>query len=229
MIKIAPSILAADFLKLGEEMKAAEQAGADRFHVDVMDGQFVPNISLGVPVLKAMRRGTSLPLETHLMIDQPERYVEAFAQAGADTLIVHQENSIHLDRTLQMIKEVGKRAGIALNPSTPAAVLEEVLEKLDLVLVMTVNPGFGGQSFIEYPLKKIRQLRKMLYERNPGCELEVDGGIDAQTAPRVAEAGANVLVAGTAVFGYPQGPRAGIEAITASVTSGPSSKNLKKL
>lgn len=217
MVKIAPSILSADFLKLGEEMKAAQQAGADRFHVDVMDGQFVPNLSLGIPVLKAMRKGTALPLETHLMIDRPERYVEAFAQAGADTLIVHQENSVHLDRTLQMIKESGKRAGTALNPSTPAAVLEEVLEKLDLILVMTVNPGFGGQSFMDYPLKKIRQLRKMLDERNPGCELEVDGGIDAQTAPRVVQAGANVLVAGTAVFGYPQGVRAGIEALIRSL------------
>ena len=217
MVKIAPSILSADFLKLGEEMKAAQQAGADRFHVDVMDGQFVPNLSLGIPVLKAMRKGTTLPLEAHLMIDRPERYVEAFAQAGADTLIVHQENSVHLDRTLQMIKESGKRAGTALNPSTPAAVLEEVLEKLDLILVMTVNPGFGGQSFMDYPLKKIRQLRKMLDERNPGCELEVDGGIDAQTAPRVVQAGANVLVAGTAVFGYPQGAKAGIEAIMRSL------------
>jgi ribulose-phosphate 3-epimerase len=217
MVKIAPSILSADFLKLGEEMKAAQQAGADRFHVDVMDGHFVPNISLGIPVLKAMRKGTALPLEAHLMIDRPERYVEAFAQAGADTLIVHQENSVHLDRTLQMIKESGKRAGTALNPSTPAAVLEEVLEKLDLILVMTVNPGFGGQSFMDYPLKKIRQLRKMLDERNPGCELEVDGGIDAQTAPRVVQAGANVLVAGTAVFGYPRGARAGIEALIRSL------------
>lgn len=217
MVKIAPSILSADFLKLGEEMKAAQEAGADRFHVDVMDGQFVPNISLGIPVLKAMRKGTTLPLEAHLMIDRPERYVEAFARAGADTLIVHQENSVHLDRTLQMIKESGKRAGAALNPSTPASVLEEVLEKLDLILVMTVNPGFGGQTFMDYPLKKIRQLRKMLDERNPACELEVDGGIDAQTAPRIAEAGANVLVAGTAVFGYPQGARAGIEALIRSL------------
>ncbi len=220
MIKIAPSILSADFLKLGEEMKAAEGAGADRFHVDVMDGQFVPNLSLGVPVLKSMRKGTSLPLEAHLMIEGSERYVEAFARAGADTLIVHQENSVHLDRTLQMIREAGKRAGAALNPSTPAAVLEEVLEKLDLVLVMTVNPGFGGQSFIEYPLKKIRRLRKMLDERNPDCELEVDGGIDAQTAPRAAEAGANVLVAGNAVYGHPGGARAGIEAILRSLNQG---------
>jgi len=217
MIKIAPSILSADFLKLGEEMQAAEQAGADRFHVDVMDGRFVPNISLGVPVLKAMRRGTSLPLEAHLMIENPERYLEAFAQGGADMLIVHQENSVHLDRTIQGIKELGKKAGVALNPSTPVAALEEILEELNLVLVMTVNPGFGGQHFIEYTLKKIRQVRKLLDNRNPECELEVDGGIESHIAPRVVEAGARVLVSGTAVFGHDGGARAGMEALIKSL------------
>ncbi len=218
MVKIAPSILSADFLNLGAQMKAAEQAGADRFQIDVMDGQFVPNISLGIPIVKAARRGTSRPLEIHLMIEQPEKYLEAFARAGGDILIVHQENSVHLDRTIQGIRELGKKAGVALNPSTPAALIEEVLEELDLVLVMTVNPGFGGQHFIEYTLKKIRQLRGMLDGRNPGCELEVDGGIDPQTAPRVVEAGANVLVAGTSVFGHRDGPEAGIRALIESVS-----------
>jgi ribulose-phosphate 3-epimerase len=182
-----------------------------------MDGRFVPNISLGVPVLKAMRRGTSLPLEAHLMIENPERYLEAFAQGGADMLIVHQENSVHLDRTIQGIKELGKKAGVALNPSTPVAALEEILEELNLVLVMTVNPGFGGQHFIEYTLKKIRQVRKLLDNRNPECELEVDGGIESHIAPRVVEAGARVLVSGTAVFGHDGGARAGMEALIKSL------------
>jgi len=213
MIKIAPSILSADFLKLGGEIRTAERAGADRFHVDVMDGRFVPNISLGVPIVQAMRRGTSLPLEAHLMIEEPEKFLEAFSRAGADTIIVHQENSVHLDRSIQAIKDLGKRAGVALNPSTPVAVLEEILEKLDLVLVMTVNPGFGGQQFIEYTVKKIRQLREMLDRRNQACELEVDGGISAQTLPEVREAGANAFVAAHAVFDYPEGITAGIKAL----------------
>ncbi|HST12770.1 MAG TPA: ribulose-phosphate 3-epimerase, partial [Terriglobales bacterium] len=149
MIKIAPSILAADFLRLGEQIKAVERAGADRIHIDIMDGQFVPNISLGVPIVEAIRRATSLPLETHLMIQQPERYIETFVRAGADYVIVHQETSPHLNRTVQSIKRLGKKAGVALNPSTPAVMLEEVLEDLDLVLIMTVNPGFGGQHFID--------------------------------------------------------------------------------
>ena len=217
MIKIAPSILSADFLKLGEEIKTAERAGADRFHIDVMDGQFVPNISLGIPVLKSIRRGTSLPLEVHLMIEKPERFLDAFAEAGAGILIVHQENSIHLDRTIQCIKGLGKKAGVALNPSTPAVALEEILEELDLVLVMTVNPGFGGQHFIEYTLKKVRQVRKMLDSRNPECELEVDGGIESRTAPRVVEAGGRVLVSGTGVFGHEGGAKAGMEALIKSL------------
>jgi len=213
MIKIAPSILSADFLRLGEEVKQAEEAGSDRFHVDVMDGRFVPNISLGIPALKAMRRGTALPLESHLMIEEPDRYVEAFAQAGSDIIIVHQENSPHLNRTVQRIKDLGKRAGVALNPSTPAVMLEETLEILDLVLVMTVNPGFGGQRFIGYMLHKIRQVRQMLDRHHPGCELEVDGGIEPSTVPLVVEAGAQVLVAGTAVFGHPRGAQAGIRSL----------------
>jgi ribulose-phosphate 3-epimerase len=217
MIKIAPSILAADFLRLGEEIKAIEQAGADRVHIDVMDGRFVPNITMGIPVVKSLRRGTRLPFEVHLMIEQPENYLQAFSEAGADILIVQQENSVHLDRTFQVIKDLNKKAGVALNPATPAGVLEEIIEKLDLILVMTVNPGFGGQKFMEYPLKKIGQLRKMLDRRNPRCELEVDGGIDPQNAARVVEAGAGVLVAGTSVFGHPGGPGAGVKSLLQAV------------
>ncbi len=217
MIKIAPSILSADFLKLGEGIQAVERAGADRVHIDVMDGRFVPNITMGIPVVKSIRGGTRLPFEVHLMIEQPENYLEGFSAAGADLLIVHQENSVHLDRTLQGIKDLKKKAGVALNPATPAAVLEEIIENLDLILVMTVNPGFGGQRFMEYPLKKIRQLRGILDRRNPGCELEVDGGIDPKTAPQVVKAGANVLVAGNAVFGHPQGPEAGMKALLQAV------------
>ena len=213
MIKIAPSILSADFLKLGEEIKAVERAGADRVHIDVMDGRFVPNITMGIPVVKGIRGGTRLPFEVHLMIEQPENYIEGFSQAGADILIVHQENSVHLDRTLQGIKDLKKKAGVALNPATPAEVLEEIIEKLDLILVMTVNPGFGGQRFMEYPLKKIRRLREILDRRNPQCELEVDGGIDPRSAPKVVKAGANVLVAGNAVFGHPEGPGAGMKSL----------------
>jgi ribulose-phosphate 3-epimerase len=217
MVKIAPSILSADFLKLGEEIKAVERAGADRLHIDVMDGRFVPNITMGIPVVRSLRRGTRLPFEVHLMIEQPENYLEAFTVAGADLLIVQQENSVHLDRTLQAIKELKKKAGVALNPSTPAGVLEEIIEKLDLILVMTVNPGFGGQKFIEYPLKKVRLLREILDRRNRNCEIEVDGGIAPPNAARVVEAGAGVLVAGTSVFGHPEGPEAGVRSLMQAV------------
>jgi ribulose-phosphate 3-epimerase len=217
MVKIAPSILSADFLKLGEEVQAVERAGADRLHIDVMDGRFVPNITMGIPVVRSLRRGTRLPFEVHLMIEQPENYLEAFAMAGADLLIVQQENSVHLDRTLQAIKELKKKAGVALNPATPAGVLEEIIEQLDLILVMTVNPGFGGQKFMEYPLKKVRLLREILDRRNRNCEIEVDGGIAPQNAARVVEAGAGVLVAGTSVFGHPEGPEAGVKSLIQAV------------
>ena len=211
--KIAPSILAADFLRLGEEIAAAEAGGADRIQLDVMDGMFVPNISFGIPIVQATRRATTLPLEAHLMIVQPERYLADFANAGADTIIVHQEVSPHLDRTLHAIKELGKKAGVAINPSTPVAMLSEVIELLDLALVMTVNPGFGGQRFIPGTLHKIRQLRQILDERNPACEIEVDGGIDEATIRAAYDAGATVFVAGTAVFGHPEGAAEGVRGL----------------
>ena len=211
--KIAPSILAADFLRLGEEIAATEAGGADRIQLDVMDGVFVPNISFGIPIVQAARRATTLPLEAHLMIVQPERYLADFANAGADTIIVHQEVSPHLDRTLHAIKELGKKAGVAINPSTPVAMLSEVIELLDLALVMTVNPGFGGQRFIPGTLHKIRQLRQILDERNPACEIEVDGGIDEATIRAAYDAGATVFVAGTAVFGHPEGAAEGVRGL----------------
>ena len=209
-VRIAPSILAADFLNLGEQVATVERGGADRIHCDVMDGVFVPNISFGLPVAQAVRRATRLSLEAHLMIARPEQYVEAFVEAGCDTIIVHQEVSPHLDRTLRHIKELGKKAGVAINPATPAHTLDDVMELLDLALVMTVNPGFGGQHFIEYTLRKVRHLRQMLDDRNPTCEIEVDGGIDQNTIAAAYAAGARVFVAGTSVFGHPDGPEAGI-------------------
>jgi ribulose-phosphate 3-epimerase len=217
--KIAPSILAADLLHLGDQVAAAEQGGADRFQVDVMDGVYVPNISFGLPVVAALRRATRLLVEAHLMIVQPERYVEGFAKAGADLIIVHQEAAVHLDRTLQHIKQLGKQAGVALNPATPATVLDQIVEQVDLVLVMTVNPGFGGQIFIPYTLRKIRQVQQLLSERNPACEIEIDGGVEVETIGAAYEAGARVFVAGTSVFGHPAGPAAGVRALIEAATA----------
>jgi ribulose-phosphate 3-epimerase len=210
MVNFAPSILAADFWRLGEQVKAAEEAGANRFHIDVMDGRFVPNISLGMPIVEAMRRGTALPIEMHLMIQEPERYVEAFIQAGADIVIVHQEATTHLHRTVQLIKSHAKKAGVGLNPSTHTGTIEDILADIDLLLIMTVNPGFGGQRFINSMLPKIRRARHLLQQGNVQCELEVDGGVDAQTAPLAVRAGADVLVAGTAIFADSDGPKAGL-------------------
>ncbi len=211
--KISPSILAADLLHLSDQVSAAEQGGADRFQVDVMDGVFVPNISFGQPVVSAMRRATKRLLEAHLMIVQPERYVEDFARAGADLIIVHQEAAVHLDRIVQQIKQLGQKAGVALNPATPASTLDQIIEQLDLVLVMTVNPGFGGQSFIPHTLRKIRQVQQMLIERNPACEIEIDGGVEVETIGAAYQAGARVFVAGTSVFKHPAGPAAGVRSL----------------
>ncbi len=198
--KLAPSILAADFARLGEQVRDAEQAGADRIHVDIMDGHFVPNLSMGQHVVESLRPITMLPLEAHLMIDNPDQFLEAFAHAGVDRLIVHVENAVNLHRTVQHVKALGKKVGVTLNPATPIVALTEILPDVDLVLVMTVNPGFGGQKFIPGTLDKIRRVRRMIDATKPDIELEVDGGIDAVTAPQVVEAGARVLVAGSAVF-----------------------------
>src|SRR6266704_5551990 len=200
IMKLAPSILSADFAHLGKHGGEAEQAGADRIHVDVMDGHFVPNIALGVPIVESLRRVTRLPLEIHLMIADPDVFLDALTEAGSDAFLVHWEGNNNLHRTVQRIKGLGKRAGVAINPATPAAMLEEILPDLDQVLVMTVNPGFGHQHFLQSTLPKIRQVSQMIEQIKPECDLEVDGGIDEATAPLAVEAGANVLVAGTSVF-----------------------------
>jgi ribulose-phosphate 3-epimerase len=202
-LRIAPSILAADFAKLGEELASIEQGGADWVHVDVMDGHFVPNITIGPFIVEAVKRVTELPLDVHLMIEQPERYVEDFVKAGAATVGIHVETCPHLHRSVAQIREAGARACVVLNPSTPASAVEPVLADIDQVLVMTVNPGFGGQKFIDSMLPKIEQLRGWIDERKLPVALEVDGGIGTETIGRAARAGADVFVAGTAVFGAP--------------------------
>lgn len=201
MKKIAPSILSADFSRLGEEIRAVETAGADYIHIDVMDGHFVPNITIGPLIVDAVRKVTALPLDVHLMIENPDLYIPDFAAAGADIIVVHAEAVNHLHRTVQLIKSLGKKAGVSLNPGTPLNVLDYVLEDLDLVLLMTVNPGFGGQSFIEACLPKIHSLRAMLDRRGCEAELEVDGGVKLSNIAQIAHAGADVFVAGSAVFG----------------------------
>ncbi len=201
MKKIAPSILSADFARLGDEVRAVAAGGADYIHIDVMDGHFVPNITIGPLVVAAVKKVTQLPLDVHLMIANPDLYIADFARAGADIIVVHAEATHHLHRTVQLIKSLGKRAGVSLNPATPLNCLDYVLEDLDLVLMMTVNPGFGGQSFIEACLPKIHALRGMLDKRGLDTELEVDGGVKTDNIDRISHAGANVFVAGSAVFG----------------------------
>lgn len=213
---IAPSLLSADIARLGDEVADVEVAGADWIHVDVMDGRFVPNITLGPLVVSALRKVTKLPLDVHLMIVEPERYIDAFAEAGADIISVHIEASTHLQRTLAEIRRLGKRAGVVLNPHTPESSLEYVLDDLDLILVMSVNPGFGGQAFLPSVLPKIQRLRERVEARGLNVDIEVDGGVTAATAPDVVSAGANALVAGSAVFGKPD-RAAAISAIRAAV------------
>jgi ribulose-phosphate 3-epimerase len=205
IVKLAPSILSADFAYLGKQVGEAEQAGAGRTHVDIMDGRFVPNISIGVPIIQSLRQVTCLSLETHLMISDPDFFLDEFTEAGSDSFLVHWEGNNNLHRTVQRIKALGKRVGVVINPATPATVLEEILQDVDQVLVMTVNPGFGHQRFIHTTLPKIRRVRRMIDEIKRDCDLEVDGGIDVTTAPLVVDAGANVLVAGSAIFGQREG------------------------
>src|SRR5215831_3392271 len=215
-VKLAPSILAADFARLGEQVAAAEQAGADRIHVDVMDGHFVPNLSMGAPIVQSLHRVTRLPLEIHFMVTDPDCFLDEFAEAGSDSFLVHWEGNANLHRTVQRIKALGKLAGVVINPATPAAVLEEILQDVQQVLIMTVNPGFGHQHFVHTTLPKIRRIREMIEQVKSGCDVEVDGGIDVETAPLAAAAGANVLVAGTAIFGESEGVAAAMNRLRAN-------------
>jgi ribulose-phosphate 3-epimerase len=211
-IEIAPSILASNFAKLGEDVRAVEQGGADVLHVDVMDGHFVPNISIGVPVVASLHKATRLPLDVHLMIERPEEYIERFVKAGANRILIHQEATVHLDRALTMIRELGAQAGVAINPATPVATLTDVFEKVDTVLVMSVNPGFGGQKFIPGAIEKIRQLNRWRARYNGAFRIEVDGGVDAENTAELAQAGANTFVAGTSIFHTPD-PAAAVRQI----------------
>jgi ribulose-phosphate 3-epimerase len=217
IVKLAPSILAADFARLGQQVADAERAGADRIHIDVMDGHFVPNLSMGAPIVQSLRRVTCLPLEIHLMISDPDFFFDEFVEAGSDSFLVHWEGNANLHRTIQRIKALGKRAGVVINPATPAAVLEEILQDVEQVLIMTVNPGFGHQHFLPTTLPKIRRVRQMIDQMKSGCDVEVDGGIDAETAPLAVAAGANILVAGTAIFGGREEVAAAMDRLRAAI------------
>ena len=217
-LQIAPSLLSADFARLGEAVAMAERGGADMIHVDIMDGHFVPNLTMGPPVVKSLKRVAHVPLDVHLMIEEPDRYAEAFVEAGAASLTVHVEAVVHLHRTIQFVKSLGVKAGVALNPATPVSALEEIAGDLDYVLVMTVNPGFGGQTFIPRSTSKVRAVRELLRREGSGAPIEVDGGIDVHTAPRIVAAGADILVAGSAIFGS-RDPEAAIRALRAAAES----------
>jgi ribulose-phosphate 3-epimerase len=216
-VKLAPSILSADFAHLGDQVREAERAGADRIHVDVMDGHFVPNLSMGPPIINSLRRVTRLPLEAHLMISNPDAFVEEFAQAGTDLFLVHWEGNNDLSRTVHRIKALGRRVGVAINPATSATVLEVIMPDIDQALVMTVNPGFGHQPFLHSMLSKVTQAREMIDRIKPGCSLEVDGGVDATTAPLAIAAGADVLVVGSAIFNDSESVTAAVRRLRAAM------------
>ena len=214
-LQIAPSLLSADFAALGDAIACVEGGGADLIHVDVMDGHFVPNITLGPPIVKAIRKRARVPLDVHLMIESPDLFIEAFVEAGAGSLTVHAEAVVHLNRTIHFIKSLGVKAGVALNPSTPVGAIEEVAGDVDYVLVMTVNPGFGGQTFIPRSESKVRRVRELLQREGSSAPIEVDGGIDVHTAPRIVAAGADILVAGNSIFNTPD-PAAATRALRAA-------------
>ena len=216
-VKWAPSILSADFARLGEQVAEVVKAGADYIHVDVMDGHFVPNITIGIPVVQSLRKITKIPLDVHLMIEKPENYIERFAAAGADIITVHAEACIHLDSTLRAIRKAGARAGVSINPATPLSAIDEVLAMSDMILIMTVNPGFGGQEFIYPVVNKIERLAQILYNRKIKAEIEVDGGITVETAPVATKAGASVLVAGSAIFNSKLGIKKALKELQDSV------------
>jgi ribulose-phosphate 3-epimerase len=218
-VEISASILAADFTRLGDHMKEADAARVERFHLDVMDGRFVPNLSFGPLVVEAARRVTKTVLEAHLMIVEPERYIPEFAEAGADIIMVHQETCPHLHNTLQQIRSLGKRPGVVLNPATPISTVEDILPEVEQVLLMSVNPGFGGQKFIDAVLPKVARLRQMIDERKLDCKIEIDGGIAPATAPLAVKAGVNVLVAGVSIFAAPEGVAEAIRHLRASAES----------
>lgn len=218
-VRIAPSILAADFARLGEQLAELDEVGVDRIHVDVMDGHFVPPITMGPVVVEAVRASCEMPIEVHLMVDAPETQIGPFVDAGADVVIVHQEVAPHLHRLVETIHAQGAKAGVALNPATPAHTLDAIIDDVDLVLAMTVDPGYAGQAFIASVLPKVERIAELLDARNPTCEIEVDGGIDAETAPKAVAAGANVLVAASAIFQHPDGLRGGIQALRDALRS----------